>query len=30
MGSVPCSVEYEIGVVTRLSSHGVTGVMVPL
>jgi hypothetical protein len=28
--SVPYSVEWEIGVVTRLSSHGARGVMVPL
>jgi hypothetical protein len=30
VGSVPCSVEWEIGVVTRLGSHGARGVMVPL
>jgi hypothetical protein len=29
VGSVPCSNEWEIGVVTRLGSHGVRGVMVP-
>jgi hypothetical protein len=29
MGSVPCSDEWEIGIVTRLRSHGVRGVMVP-
>jgi hypothetical protein len=28
--SVPCSDEWEIGIVTRLGSHGVRGVMVPL
>jgi hypothetical protein len=28
--SVPCSVEWEIGVVTRLGSHGAKGVVVPL
>jgi hypothetical protein len=28
--SVPCSVEWEIGVVTRLGSHGARGVVVPL
>jgi hypothetical protein len=28
--SVPCSDEWEIGVVTRLGSHGARGVMVPL
>jgi hypothetical protein len=27
---VPCSDEWEIGVVTRLGSHGTRGVMVPL
>jgi hypothetical protein len=30
VGSVPYSVEWEIGVVTRLGSHGAKGVMVPL
>jgi hypothetical protein len=30
MGTVPCSVEWEIGVVTRLGSHGATGVVVLL
>jgi hypothetical protein len=30
VGSVPCSDEWEIGVVTHLGSHGVRGVMVPL
>jgi hypothetical protein len=30
VGSVPCSNEWEIGVVTRLGSHGATGVMVLL
>jgi hypothetical protein len=30
MGNVPCSVEWEIGVVTRLGSHGARGVVVPL
>jgi hypothetical protein len=30
MGSVPCSDEWEIGVVTRLGSHGAIGVMVLL
>jgi hypothetical protein len=30
VGSVPCSDEWEIGVVTRLGSHGVGGVMVLL
>jgi hypothetical protein len=29
VGSVPCSDEWEIGVVTRLGSHGVRGVVVP-
>jgi hypothetical protein len=29
VGSVPCSNEYEIGIVTRPSSHGAMGVMVP-
>jgi hypothetical protein len=29
VGSVPCSDEWEIVVVTRLGSHGVRGVMVP-
>jgi hypothetical protein len=30
MESVPCSDEWEIGVVTRLGSHGARGVMVLL
>jgi hypothetical protein len=30
VGSVPCSDEWQIGVVTRLGSHGARGVMVPL
>jgi hypothetical protein len=30
VGSVPCSVKWEIGVVTRLGSHGARGVVVPL
>jgi hypothetical protein len=30
VGSVPYSDEWEIGVVTRLGSHGARGVMVPL
>jgi hypothetical protein len=30
VGSVPCSDEWEIGVVTRLGSHGARGVVVPL
>jgi hypothetical protein len=30
VGSVPCSDEWEIGVVTRLGSHSARGVMVPL
>jgi hypothetical protein len=30
MESVPCSIEWEIGVVTYLCSHGARGVMVPL
>jgi hypothetical protein len=29
VGSVPCSDEWEIGVVTRPGSHGVRGAMVP-
>jgi hypothetical protein len=29
VGSVSCSDEWEIGVVTRLGSHGVRGVVVP-
>jgi hypothetical protein len=29
VGSVSCSDEWEIGVVTRLGSHGARGVMVP-
>jgi hypothetical protein len=30
MGSVPCSNEWEIDIVTRLGSHGERGVVVPL
>jgi hypothetical protein len=30
VGSVPCSDEWEIGVVSRLGSHSVRGVVVPL
>jgi hypothetical protein len=30
VGSVPCSVEWEIGVVIHLGSHGVRGIVVPL
>jgi hypothetical protein len=30
VGSVPCSDEWKIDVVTRLGSHGAIGVMVPL
>jgi hypothetical protein len=30
VGSVPCSDEWEIGVVTRLGSHGARGVVVLL
>jgi hypothetical protein len=30
VGSVPFSDEWEIGVVTRLGSHGARGVVVPL
>jgi hypothetical protein len=30
VGSMPCSDEWEIGVVTRLGSHGARGVVVPL
>jgi hypothetical protein len=30
VGSVSCSEEWEIGVVTCLGSHGARGVMVPL
>jgi hypothetical protein len=30
MGSVPCSDEWEIGIVTRLGSHGARGVVVPM
>jgi hypothetical protein len=29
VGSVPCSDEWKIGVVTRLGSHGARAVMVP-
>jgi hypothetical protein len=28
--SEPCSVEWEIGVVTRIGSHGARGLVVPL
>jgi hypothetical protein len=30
VGSVPCSDEWEILIVTRLGSHGARGVVVPL
>jgi hypothetical protein len=30
VGSVPCSDEWEIGVVTRLRSHCARGVVIPL
>jgi hypothetical protein len=30
VGCVSCSDEWEIGVVTRLGSHGARGVVVPL
>jgi hypothetical protein len=30
VGSVPCSVEWEISIVTRLGLHGARGIMVPL
>jgi hypothetical protein len=30
VGSVPCSNEWKIGVVTRLGSHGARGVVLPL
>jgi hypothetical protein len=29
VGSVPCSDEWEFGIVTRSGSHGARGVMVP-
>jgi hypothetical protein len=29
MGTVPCSDEWEIGIVTLLGSHGTRGVVVP-
>jgi hypothetical protein len=29
VGSVPCSDEWEFGIVTRPGSHGARGVMVP-
>jgi hypothetical protein len=29
VGSVPCSDEWEIGIVTHVSSHGARGAMVP-
>jgi hypothetical protein len=30
IGSVPCSDEWRIGIITRLGSHGARGVVVPL
>jgi hypothetical protein len=30
VGTVPCSDEWEIGVITRPGSHGARGVVVPL
>jgi hypothetical protein len=30
VGSVPCSDEWKIGIVTRLGSHGARGVVVPM
>jgi hypothetical protein len=30
VGSVPCSEEWKIGIVTRPGSHGARGVMIPL
>jgi hypothetical protein len=30
VGSVPCSDEWETGIVTHLGSHGARGVVVPL
>jgi hypothetical protein len=30
MESLPCMVEWEIGIVTCLGSHGARGIMVPL
>jgi hypothetical protein len=30
VGSVPCSNEWEIDIVTRLGSHGARGIVVPL
>jgi hypothetical protein len=30
VGIVPCLVEWDIGIVTRLGSHGTRGVVVPL
>jgi hypothetical protein len=30
VGSVPCSNEWEIGVVTLIGSHGARGIVVPL
>jgi hypothetical protein len=30
VGSVSCSDEWEIGVVTRLGSHGARGIVIPL
>jgi hypothetical protein len=30
VGCVPCSDEWEIGIVTRLGSHGARAVVVPL
>jgi hypothetical protein len=29
VGSVPCSVEWEIGVVTRPDTHGARGAVIP-
>jgi hypothetical protein len=29
VGSVPCSNEWEFGVVTRLGSHGARGAVIP-
>jgi hypothetical protein len=30
VGSVPCSIEWEIAIVTRLGSHGARGAVVQL
>jgi hypothetical protein len=30
VGSVPCSDEWKIGIVTRLGSHGARGIVVPM